>query len=298
MLISRVIDKVKSVFFPSADTALSEFISANPNTFGYWLRPSNDLQSQQMVGAYLQGVKDDLKNGGYIFVKKSRAAELFRQLAELGAAYTAVHFKVMEDVAEIIDLDKPKALWVIVEDDSLPYETQASRFRVAEKALREKMVKALGIPIYHKHVNAILESRQSRCVINIVFIEMDFPSMRGFTVVQTHCRSLNIKFCRVSRDNAHDHEVNKIFSEPEHDNDEWKSRIVNSMMIFGSGPRHQPELMMCLHDILEYGITYEDSDEARSPFKQRFISVERLKEESKLGLAVGFGSAHMVDMSR
>lgn len=290
MSTSQIICKTKSNIFPPTMMALSDFI-VSQSQFGHWLRPANDLQSQQMVAAYLKAIQHHLKYGGYIFVKRSRAADLLRQLTELGAAYKAVHFKVMDDIAEIIDIIDPKELWIVVEDDSLPYTTLASRFRVAEVALRANMAPALGRPISYDEVKKESEKHAARGMILMMFIEMDYPSVKGFTVIQSQCRSLKIACCRVSRDNAHDHELNKIFDEPEHCLDELKSRTANTVRIFGSGPKHRAEIARNLYDLVDL---YADDD--ASP--ETSINIGRLNAESRLGLAVGFGAARFVDLSR
>lgn len=275
---------------------LSDLIEKQPKS-GYWLRPCNDLQSQQMVAGYLKALQPHLKNGGYIFVKGSRAADLFRQLTELRAAYKAVHFEVIEDIAGIIDIIDPKELWVIVENDSLPYATQASRFHVAEVALRNKMAPPLGTPFNFDDI----DKRQTRGMILMMFIEMDYPSVRGFSVVLSQSRSLNIAACRISLDNTHDHELNKLLGEPEHNADELKARRVNTLRIFGSGPKHHAELMMDFHNYaLEAPDEAKDmhSNDERASFPETFIAKDRLKKESNLGLAMGNDRAYLVDLSR
>ena len=283
--------KTKNTLFPSTMTGLSEFI-AGQRQYSFWLRPSNDLQSQQMVGAYLKAIRHDLKNGGYIFVKRSRAADLFRQLTELDAAYKAVNLKVMDDIAEIIDLDDPKALWIIVEDDSLPYATLASRFTVAEVAMRGHMAPPLGTPISYDEITKRSELREARGMILIMFIEMDYPSVRGFSVIQSQCRSLQIACCRVSRDNTYDHELNKLFDEPEHDSVELKGRRATTVRVFGSGQKHMAEMIGDLCSQEQAGSKTE-----RDSFPESVINLKRLAAESRLGLAVGFENARIVDMS-
>jgi hypothetical protein len=298
MSITRLISQAKNKLFPPAPTSLSKFIEHNPHKFGYWLRPANALQSQQMVGAYLKANKDHLKNGGYIFVKKSRAAGLLQQLTELEVPYKAVHLKDMADLSQILDIDEPKALWIIVEDDSLPYATLASRFKVAEAALRSKMAPALGTPIESEEaMRKAEEKRLARVVTLVMFIEMDYPSMKGFSVIQAQCRSLRIASCRVSMDNAYDHELNKIFDEPEHSEAELKSRAANTVQIFGSGPKH----------LVEFTDTYRKRIELSGigPFtkvspESDSIDFRKLALESNLGLALEFGSgyAEILDISR
>lgn len=273
---------------------LSDFIEAKPKC-GYWLRPCNDLQSQQMVAAYLKALQPHLKNGGYIFVKRSRAADLFRQLTELGAPYKAVHFEVMEDIAGIIDINDPKALWVIVEDDSLPYATLTSRFQTAEITLRRKMAPALGTSINYDEMKREMEQRQAKGMVVLMFIELDYPSVKGFSIVQAQCRSLNIAACRVSRDSAHDHELNTLFGEPDHSKDEWKSRIANTLRIFGSGPKHHAEFMMTISDLAALADTEKDESDA---LPETFIVTKRLKKESSLGVALVDSGAYLVDLSQ
>jgi hypothetical protein len=250
-----------------------------------------------MVSAYLIAIRPHLKNGGYIFVKRSRAADLFRQLTELGATYKAVHFKNMDDFAGIIDMSEPKELWVIVEDDSLPYATLASRFKAAEVALRKHMAPMLGAKISVDEMQKENEKRRARGMILIMFLEMDYPSVKGFSIVQAQCRSLKIAFCRVSKDNEHDHELNALFSEPEHSVDEWKSRIANTVRIYGSGPKHRAEMLRNICNMVELQTPQADEQEDDEG-EERFINIGRLDEESRLGLAVGFSSARFVDLSR
>jgi hypothetical protein len=294
MSTSVIICKTKSSIFPPTMMTLSQFI-ADQSQLPHWLRPCNDLQSQQMVSAYLMAIRPHLKNGGYIFVKRSRAADLFRQLTELGATYKAVHFKNMDDLAGILDMNEPKELWVIVEDDSLPYATLASRFKVAEVALRKHMAPMLGSKISLNEEDEY-EKRKARGMILMMFIEMDYPSVKGFSIVQAQCRSLKIACCRVSRDNTHNHELNALFSEPEHSVDEWKSRIANTVRIYGSGPKHRAEMFGNLCNLVE--LHAPQADEQEDGGMETSINIGRLNEESRLGLAVGFSSARFVDLSR
>jgi hypothetical protein len=291
MSTSVISSKTKSNIFPPTMMALSEFI-AERNHFCHWLRPSNDLQSQQMVGAYLKAIQPHLKNGGYIFVIRSRAADLFRQLTELGAAYKSVHFKDIEDFSAIVDLDEPKELWVIVEDDKLPYATLASRFNVTEVALRTQMAPPLSKVITLEDLDKNSKRREARGMIVMMFIELDYPSVVGFSVVQDQCRSLNIACCRVTRGNIHDHELNKLFGEPEHSPIELKGRTATTVRIFGSGPKHRTEMIMNLSSMLKSQATEEDGK-----YLETSINIGRLNEESRLGMAVGLTNARFVDLS-
>lgn len=297
MSISSIVCRIKNKILPPAPIGMSDFVRAHGSRFGYWLRPSNALQSQQMVGSYLKAIKDDLKNGGYIFVKKSRAPDLLRQLTELGASYKAVNVKVMADIAEIIDFHDPKELWIIVEDDSLPYEKLASRFRVAEVALRSKMAPLLSSPRNEKAQREDLAKLNERGLTLMMFIEMDYPSIKGFSVVQSQCRSLKIASCRVSLDTTYDHELNAIFDQPEHSMDEWKSRTANTLRIFGSGPNHYSEIQRDLYDL-----SYDDPNQAPvgsgSCKSGGYFHIEELKTPSNLGVAVGFGDAQVIDLTK
>lgn len=295
MSTSVIICKTKTSVFPPTMMTLSEFI-AGQCQFPHWLKPANELQSQQMVGAYLKAIQPHLKNGGYIFVKRSRAADLFRQLTELGATYKAVHFQFIDDIAEIIDFNEPKQLWVIVEDDSLPYATLASRFKVAQTELRKGMAPVLGAKFSFDEMQRENEMRQARGMILMMFIEMNYPSVKGFSVVQAQSRSLKIAGCQVSMDNAHDHELNKIFGDPEYSSDELKWQTANTVRIYGSGPKHRAEMLMNLYDLVELNAPDESEDD--DLYKETSINIGRLNEESRLGLAVGFGQARFVDLNR
>lgn len=296
MSISCLINHAKNKLFPPAPAiGLSEFIEQHDRSFGYWLRPANDLQSQQMVGAYLKAFKDDLKNGGYIFVKKSRAPDVFRQLNELDTPYKAVHLKKMEYLSDIVQFSGPKALMIFVEDDSLPYETLSSRFRVAETALRAKMAPALGTRVDEPAMREALEALEARGRTLVMFIEMDYPSMKGFSVIQSQCRSLRIATCIVSKANAHDYELNAIFNQPEHSPDELRCRAANTFRIFGSGPKHRAEFTQAFHGHIEgtqLGSLRALSQEALS------IDLGRLTLESNLAFAFGFDEAEILDLTK
>lgn len=297
MSISSILCNVRNRILPPAPIGMSDFIRAHGSRFGYWLRPSTPLQSQQMVGAYLKAMKDDLKSGGYIFVKKSRAADVLRQLTELEASYKVVNLKVMADIAEIINFHDPKELWVIVEDDSLPYEKLATRFKVAETALRSKMAPLLGARISEQEQREQLAHMKARGFTLMMFIEMDYPSIKGFSIVQAQCRSLKIASCRVSMDTKHDHELNAIFDYPEHNSDELKSRTANMLRIFGSGPNHYSEITRDLYDL-----SYDDPNlapmQCGNSKNGGYIHIEKLKTASNLGIAVGFGDAQVLDMTK
>lgn len=242
MHIPRLLEQAKKFFLPMATMGLIEEIQSRKKPSIFLLQPTTDLQSQQMVGAYIEAVKDDLKNGGYIFVKKSRAADVLRQLAEAGAAYKAVQFEQMADIAGIVNFDQPGELWVIIEDDSQPLDVLASRFKVAETELRKKMAPDLGAPVESdQDMREALKRRKAMGVRLLMFIEMDYPSVKGFSVVLVQARGLGISTCRITRINAYDDEVARAFNHPERHDGELKSYNANSIRVFGSGPKNYKE---------------------------------------------------------
>lgn len=300
MSITRFITQAKNKLFPVKQLGFTEYLRNQPSKFGYWLRPANDLQSQQMVGAYLTAIRDDLKNGGYIFVKKSRAADLFRQLTELEAVFKPIHIPVMADLDEIIDFEDPKELWVIVEDDSLAYETLASRFKVAEVIIRKKIAPALGVPIENRKLSQeYFEKNKARGMTLMMFIEMDYPSVKGFSVIQSQCRSLKIACCRVTRESEYDRSIHGIFSEPEHSEDELKSRSANTIRVFGSGPKYLAEIKRDLSRLVHYHAQFANTQQGSPVIHEAFtIDVGRLLDESNLGLVFGLDDVDIVDLRK
>lgn len=300
MTLSSILSTAKSKLFPPAHIPLSEFIKDHPIRFNYWLRPVNAMQSQLMVGAYLNAMKNNLKNGGYIFVKKSRAADVFRQLTELGAAYKAIHFKDMNEISTILDGNDPKELWIIVEDDRLPYETLAARFRIAEVALRNDMAPPLETPIT-PYSQEDQQKWLSRGLTLLMFIEMDYPSVKGFTVIQSQARSLKIACCRVSMESSHDHELNKVFGHPEHNQDELQSRRNNSIQIFGSGKKYKAEYSQRFKEILHYQAQSVNTQQGSPEYPEALtVNLNILDQESNLGISFGFDSldAYVIDLER
>lgn len=300
MSICSIIAKAKNRLFPQKQLGLSEYVSRHPSRFGYWMRPANDLQSQKMVGAYLSAIKDELKNGGYIFVKKSRAADLFRQLTELEASFKPIHIPVMADLHEILDFEDPKELWVIVEDDSLPYETLASRFKVAEVIIRKNIAPQLGVPIESsKATKEYFEKQKSRGYTLMMFIEMDYPSIKGFSVIQSQCRSLKIATCRITRESEHDRSLHAIFNEAEHSEDELKSRSANTIRIYGSGPKYQTEIRRDLSRVIQYYAQSANTQQGSSVIHEAYtVDPAELLINSNLGLVFGLEDAQIVDLDR
>lgn len=293
---SNLLDQAQTNISPLPIINLSEFLESNARRPNYWMRPANDRHSQQMVGAYINAAKDDLKNGGYIFVKKSRAADVFRQLTEAGAQYKAVNFKDMTDIDDILCFEDPKALWVIVEDDSLPLEVLASRFKIAQVALRRQMAPLLGTPMTIKE---ILQTPERRGFIHLMFVEMNFPAIKGFAVIAAQCRSLRIAHCTVSRLSSHDHEVTKLFDEPQHNSDELKGMLANTIRVLGSGPKHRAENTDSFQHWFSYQARNANSQQVGESHPELLqVEMERLEHESNLGVAFGFGDAHIVNLAR
>ena len=257
--------------------SLSTFFGSNRSKQSYWLRAASDTQSQQMVGAFFKAMQQYLSNGGYIFVKKSRAADVFRQLTDLSVAYKAVHLHQITDIDDILDLEDPKHLWIVIEDDSLPHYELASRFKVIEVALRHKMAPPLGHPV----TLPTEDKRLPKPVKFLIFIEMDYPSIKGYAVIEGQSRSLQIISCRVSRDNAFDHQIHGVFGEPEYSPDELKARKVNTTRVYGSGLKYQAELKA---ELPNYGGDSRD--------------LEVLSVESNLAVAFPLGEEmELIDLS-
>ena len=257
--------------------SLSTFFGSNKSKQSYWLRATSDTQSQQMVGAFFKAMQQDLSNGGYIFVKKSRAADVFRQLTDLSVAYKAIHLHQITDIDDILDLEDPKHLWIVIEDDSLPYYELAARFKVIEVALRHKMAP----PLSDRITLPTKDERITKRIKFLIFIEMDYPSVKGYAVIEAQSRFLQIISCRVSRDNAFDHQIHSVFGEPEHSPDELKARKMNTTRIYGSGLKYQAELK---NELSNYGGDSRD--------------LEVLNVESNLAVAFPLGGEmESVDLS-
>lgn len=299
MSIPHLIDQARKLFLPTPIMGLIEEIQSRNKPTTFLLQPETDLQSQQMVGAYFEAVKDDLKNGGYIFVKKSRAADVFRQLTEAGATYRAVQFQDISEIAGIINLDEPGALWVIVENDSLPLEVLASRFKIAETEIRKRVAPNLGVPIESEQDRReALIKRKAMGVRLLTFIEMDYPSVKGFSVVLSQLRGLRVSTCRVTRINAFDDEVARLFNEPERYDAEVKSYGVNSIRVFGSGPRNFQECSEAYTAYLKHEPLKAKQRDGQTPEEALGIDLESMRTASHLALVVGFGDPALVDVSR
>lgn len=295
--LTRILRKAQQILNVGPKGLSGDILSRYKPT-SFLLRPSNDLQSQQMVGTYLKAMKDDLKNGGYIFVKRSRAAELLQQLTAVGAFFKVVHFERMEDIADIIDIEFPRELWVIVEDDSLPHETLATRFKVAETALRSKIAPNLGTPIDDQSARKALLKRREMGIRLLMFIEMDYPSLKGFSIVLSQMRGLRVATCAVTRENAYDHTVNGLFGLPAHSPDELKSRAINTVQVFGSGPKNFEQCSEAFHRYLKDEPLVADQWGNETPEETTGIDLERLRSTTNLALVVGFGDPALVDITK
>lgn len=294
MNISSLVTQVKNTVFPSKQSGFEEYVSRHKK-FGFWLRPANDLQSEQMVAGYLSALRDDLKNGGYIFVKKSRAACLLRQLTALHVDCKPVHFQDMSQLSEILDLDEPKALWVVIEDDGLPYAVLAERFSTAEKLLRHQMAPPLGERIEggHDQIMAQAMARKSKV---LMFIEMDYPSIRGFNVVLSESRSLKIAACRVTRECMFDRQVHAAMGESGHVDSEIAAMAKTTIRIYGSGDKYQTEIKEDLKRLLQcQEIRYIHNESA--PEEPVHIDADQLVRASSACLAFGFEDAEVIDLS-
>lgn len=295
MHISSLVTQVKNTVFPSKQIGFEEYVNRHKK-FGFWLRPASDLQSEQMVSGYLRAVKDDLENGGYIFVKKSRAACLLRQLAELQVDCKPVHFQDMSQLSDILDLDDPKALWVVIEDDSLPYAILVERLHTAEKLLRSQMAPPLGDRIEGSH-DQIMAKAVTRKIKVLMFIEMDYPSIRGFSVVLSQSRNLKIAACRVTRECMFDRQVHATMGEPEHVESEITAMAKTTIRIYGSGDKYQAEIKEDLKRLLQYQATQCILNES-APEGSSSIDADQLTQVSSACLAFGFEDAEVVDLNR
>ena len=297
MSIAQLIIKAKRAFKPKP-IGLSEDILSRHKPTSFWLRPVNELQSQNMVGSYLRAMKDDLRNGGYIFVKKSRAPDVIRQLAEQGASYQAVHFERMEEISEIIDLENPKALWVVVEDDSLAYDILAARYRVAETALRSKLAPALGAPIDEAACRLELQRRKAKGVRLLMFIEMDYPLSKGFSVIVSQCRALRIATCRVTRESSQDDEIKSLFGQSANCPDELKFMAANSVQVYGSGAKNHAQCTEEFNRYLKREPLRMNQREGETPEQALGIDLDLLRQPSALALILGFGDPALVDITK
>lgn len=300
--IPRLPEQAKKFFLPMPTMGLIEEIQSRKKPSIFLLQPTTDLQSQQMVGGYIEAIKDDLKNGGYIFVKKSRAADVLRQLAEAGAAYKAVQFEQMSDIAGIVNFDQPGELWVIIEDDGQPLDVQASRFKVAETELRKKMAPDLGLPVESdQDMRETLKRRKAMGVRLLMFIEMDYPSVKGFNVVLVQARGLGISTCRVTRRNAYDDEVARAFNLPERHDGELKSYNANSIRVFGSGPKNYTE---CSEAYEHYKASLRGeplkAEQIGNQEQEDSLGIDlrSMRTTSNQALVLGFGYPLIVDASK
>lgn len=264
--------------------------------FSFWLRPSNDAQSHQMVGGYLKAVKDELQNGGYIFVRRSKAASLLRQLTEMEVAHNPVSLPDMSGLSRILNLHEPKGLWVIIEDDGLPYSELAARHRTAETLIRGQMAPPLGQRIEKMTHAEIMASSAAIKRKVIMFIEIDCPSIKGFAVVQSQCKSLGISVCHVTRECVYDRKLHGILNEPEHIETELNVRAANSVLIFGPGDKYQPEM----NDRLDQLGKLVGGDVANNAVDADHtkIDLESLSNENYKALAFGFSVAEIIDIDR
>lgn len=232
MAITRL---MKTIMSPFSDrpVGLSEFVQAQTRPGIYWLRPSSCHESQQMVGSYLKGLKDNLKNGGYIFVKRSRAEEVFRQLSDLGVIYRSIHSEHIDEITKIINLVDTDALWVVVEDDNQPYEVSAQRFKSIEVGLRSKLA-----PSYKESdeegARLWLKKLKQKGPRLLMFIEMDYPVSNGFAITLAQCRGLGLITCLVSKESDFAHEVNSLFGQASRSKEEHCSLLANSIQV-GNG---------------------------------------------------------------
>lgn len=280
---------------------LQDYISSHPRRH-YWMRPANDTQSQRMAGTYLSAIREDLKHGGYIFIMKSKAADLFRQLEELDLTYKPVQFENMADISSILNLDEPQALWVIVEDDGRPLEAIASRFKVAQVAIRNHLAPPLGTPVNGDkgHRQYVPDGEGCRKALHIMFIEMNVPSVRGFSVVVAQARSLGVFCCTISKLSKHDHYVMNLFGEPEHSLDERKALAANSVRIYGAGPKHKAEFLPEFRDTIEWHARSAGLSIEQSQLTKIFDDdTARLTENyPNLGVVFDSDDAHIVHLSR
>ena len=299
MSVAQLLAQAKKVFMPTPIMGLVAEIESRNKPTSCWFKPTTDLQSQQMVASYIEAIKGDLGNGGYIFVKKSRAADVFRQLSEVGASYKAIRFENMADIADIIDIEHPAELWVIVEDDDQPYEVLASRFAVAETELRKKIVPALGLPVESDEATReALIKRKAMGVRVLMFIEMDYPSVKGFSVVISQLRALRVSTCTVTRINAYNDEVRKLFGQPARNLPEIKSMGVNSIQVFGSGPENFKECSEAFKSYLHREPLKAKQKGSETPEETLGLDLDQMRTATSLGLVVGFGDPAFVHVSR
>jgi hypothetical protein len=258
----------------------------------YLMRPVNDEQSVLMASAYIQAFKQELAEGGYIFVSKRYASAVLDLLSAVDLDPEVVACSDMEELGVTINLEATGKLWVIVEDDSLSHDMKASRF----EGIQEKIGSALG-DLLEKRVNEAPNEPTKR--VRFMFIELGLPKLKSVGVYLAQMRSFGMGACFVTQESASDRLINELFGATPADTQHLQLLRANTIKVYGAGLKHAEEFKEEYErQLRHYDVAANIQQGMQESRPGPKANLSRLLTTSTLGLALGLSDVQIIDLNK
>lgn len=296
MFCGRFYEKLKSRFRPEKVMELSSFITPDLLKFGFFMRPTTDTQSSQMLDGYLRAATSAGMHGGHIFVSSARAAEVLRVLDRRNLAVNIYSWPDLTDLPSMFDITKGRyRVNVYIEDDSAPYKERAERFLAVQELVRNQfdaITKAVMAPPEDDEYSYEPE-RPTKPKLHVMFVELNLQTHRGFSVYMAMLKQ-HVGFCLISRRNEFEYTVGEFADPAGFSEDEHLSLAANTIRIFGAGQKHQKEMRQSYDRALSSTMSPGSMQKPRGD-----IDLDTLWFETDRGLAFNFdGKPHLLDLTR
>lgn len=296
MFCGRFFENLKARFRPEKVMELSSFITPDLLKFGFYMRPTTDAQSSQMLDAYIRAARVGGLYGGHIFVSSARAAEVLRILDRLGAAVNVYSWPDLTDLPKLFDITKGcYRVNVYIEDDSAPYKERAARFLAVQELVRRQfddITKAVMDPPLDDEY-PFQPERSTKPKLHVMFVELNLQTKRGFSVYMAMLKQ-HVGFCLISRRNEFEYTVGQFADPAGFSEDEHLSIVANTIRIYGSGQKHQKEMRQSYDRVFTSMMSPGSMKKSKGD-----IDLDALWFENDHGLAFNFdGKPHLVDLTR
>lgn len=297
MFCGRLFEKLKARFRPEKVMELSSFITPDLLKFGFYMRPTTDTQSSQMLDAYVRAARAGGVYGGHIFVSSARAADVLRVLDRLGAAVNVYSWPDLTDLPKLFDISKGcYRVNVYIEDDSAPHKERSARFLAVQELVRtqfDAITKAVMDPSLEDDESPFEAERPTKPGIHVMFVELNLQTKRGFSVYMAMLKQ-HVGFCLISRRNEFEYTVGEFADPAGFCEDEHLSIVANSIRIYGSGQQHQKEMRKSYDRVLMSRMAPGSMHKPKAD-----LDLDALWFETDRGLAFNFdGKPHLVDLTR
>jgi hypothetical protein len=251
MTICRMLSKLKTAVFSSKALKLSSLLTFDFMSRNLYLRPGTEQQRQHMLGAYLKATKTEYPNGGHIFVGSEHAAEVMHYLDVHQMTYTLHSLVDLNTHLDIMPAaDKAEGVVrVFVEDDRCSYAEREERLLTVQR-----LFQAACVPIHtfkpEEYANmkiymAKVEETQAeitRLRRFVIFHEMTQTFERRLFLHMSQLRG-RISFCIISTEDNFEKRIKALLGRTAFDREDFIYLMANTAKIYGSGPKHQKEIV-------------------------------------------------------